>query len=62
LLERPEGRQLPEDTLLFQLGVTQQALGRTEQATATFRRLVEEFPRSPLQAEARRLAGGPGAI
>ena len=28
----------------------------------TFRRLVEEFPRSPLQAEARRLAGGPGAI
>ena len=62
LLERPEGRQLPEDTLLFQLGVTQQALGRTEQAAATFRRLVEEFPRSPLQAEARRLAGGPGVI
>lgn len=62
LLERPEGRQLPEDTLLFQLGVTQQSLGRTEQARATFRRLADEFPRSPLQAEARRLAGGgPGA-
>jgi tetratricopeptide (TPR) repeat protein len=58
LLERPDGRQLPEDTLLYQLGITQQALGRTEQARATFRRLADEFPRSPLQAEARRLAGG----
>ena len=61
LLERPDGRQLPEDMLLYQLGVTQQALGRSEQAQATFRRLAEEFPRSPLQAEARRLAGSPGA-
>lgn len=60
MLENPSTRRLPEDMVLYQLGLTLDKLGKTDEARATFRRLVDEFPRSPFQAEARRFAGPAG--
>lgn len=57
MIESPTARSLPEDALLFQLGLTLEALGKSADAKAAFRRVVEEFPRSPYVGEARRLAG-----
>ena len=54
MLEQPATRSLPEDVVLFQLGLTLQQLGKDGEAKSTFRRLVDEFPRSPLRAEAQR--------
>ncbi len=57
MLEHSEERPLPEDVVLYQLGLTLQQLGKDGEAKSTFRRLVEEFPRSPLRSEAQRLGG-----
>lgn len=45
---------LPEDALLFELAVTLENLGRTEEAQETFQRLIDDFPRSAYAGEARR--------
>jgi tetratricopeptide (TPR) repeat protein len=52
------GKRLPADLLLWELAVTQQALGRTAEAAAAYRRIGEEHPNSPFADEARRQAAG----
>lgn len=58
-LER-ERRALPDDALLYELGVTLEGLRRSEEARAAYQRIVDEFPRSPYQSAARDRVG-PGA-
>jgi len=55
------GRRLPADLLLWELATTQQALGRTAEAAAAWRRIGEEHPDSPFADEARRLSAGRAA-
>lgn len=55
--QTPENRPLPGDVILFQLGLTYEALGRDEDAGDMFRRLGEEYPRSAYGAEARQKLG-----
>ncbi|MCM2269366.1 MAG: tetratricopeptide repeat protein [Thermoanaerobaculia bacterium] len=55
------GRKLPADVLLWELATTQQALGRSAEAAAAWRRIGEEHPNSPFADEARRLAAGRAA-
>lgn len=52
MLEEPEP-PLPIDLLLYELGVTLEELGRTDEAAAAYQRLVDEFPRSPYVAQAQ---------
>ena len=51
---------LPEDLLLFQLGVALEDLGRAEEAATNFRRLVDDHPRSPYLAQAQRRLASAG--
>ncbi len=44
---------LPIDALLAELALTQEKLGQAAEATATWRRLVDEHPDSPYTAQAR---------
>jgi hypothetical protein len=44
---------LPVDALLAELALTQEKLGQTAEATATWRRLVDEHPDSPYAGQAR---------
>ena len=57
-----EDRPLPEDVLLYELATTQEQLGRTEEARASYQRLAAEYPDSPFAAKAstrmRELGGG----
>jgi len=46
--------QLPIDGILMQLGRTYRDAGRASDAQQTFNRLVEEFPESPFNADAKR--------
>jgi len=55
------GRRLPADLLLWEMAVTQEALGRAAEAVAAYRRIGEEHPGSPFADEARRLAAARGA-
>lgn len=55
-----EDPPLPKDLVLFELGLTLEALGRDEEASEVFQRLLEEHPRSPFAAAARQRAGAPG--
>jgi TolA-binding protein len=50
-------RKLPGDVILYELGRTYQALGQSEQALTSFRRLAEEYPTSPYAALAQRELG-----
>lgn len=50
-------KPLPDDVLLYQLALSYEALGRTGDAAATYRRLIDEHPQSPYFAEAQREAG-----
>jgi tetratricopeptide (TPR) repeat protein len=60
-LDRRE-RRFPPDFLLRELAETQAALGRTSDARASWRRLVDEYPTSPFAAQARQeLAEGGSA-
>jgi tetratricopeptide (TPR) repeat protein len=45
LLEEPEP-PLPQDVLLYQLAITQEQLGRADEATQAYQRIVDEYPRS----------------
>jgi len=46
--------QLPIDGILIQLGRTYRDAGKNADAQQTFNRLVEEFPESPFNADAKR--------
>lgn len=46
-------RILPEDVLLWELGVTLELEGKAEEARDVFQRLADDFPRSPYTGEAR---------
>jgi tetratricopeptide (TPR) repeat protein len=46
--------QLPVDGLLIQLGRTYRDAGKTADAQQTFNRVVEEFPESPFNADAKK--------
>jgi tetratricopeptide (TPR) repeat protein len=48
-----DGSPVPTDVLLYELGVTLEAAGKTEDARETFQRLVDEHPTSALASEAR---------
>jgi tetratricopeptide (TPR) repeat protein len=53
MAQRKDG-QLPVDGILMQLGRTYRDAGKTADAQQTFNRLVEEFPESPFNADAKR--------
>jgi len=53
LAQRKDG-QLPVDGILMQLGRAQRDAGRASDAQQTFNRVVEEFPDSPFNADAKR--------
>lgn len=51
-LERSD-QALPEDSLMYELGTTLEALDRDAEAETIFQRLVDEHPSSPFAFEAR---------
>jgi TolA-binding protein len=53
LVQRKEG-QLPIDGILIQLGRAYRDAGRAAEAQQTFNRIVDEFPDSPFNADAKR--------
>lgn len=53
-----EDRLLPLDVVLFELATTLESLGREEDATVYYQRLVDEFGQSPYAAAARSKTGG----
>jgi predicted negative regulator of RcsB-dependent stress response len=57
-----EDKPLPEDVLLYELAVTHEQLGRTEEARAAYQRIAAEYPDSPFASKAstrmRELGGG----
>ena len=57
----PDDRPLPGDVVLYELAVTYEELGRDEQAESTYRRLVEEYPRSAYVGLARQKVPAAGA-
>jgi len=48
---------LPPDLLLFQLALTLEDLGRTEEAVATYQRIIDDYSNSTYAAEARSRMG-----
>ncbi len=50
-------KPLPADVILYQLALTYDALGKGDDARATWRRIVDEYPQSPYIADAQREAG-----
>lgn len=52
-LEASGRSALPRDVLLFELGVTLEDSGNSDEAAETFKMLVDEFPQSPFAARAR---------
>src|SRR5262252_1424940 len=53
-LAQRKDTQLPVDGILIQLGRTYRDAGKTADAQQTFNRIVEEFPESPFNAEAKK--------
>jgi tetratricopeptide (TPR) repeat protein len=53
LAQRKDG-QLPVDGILMQLGRTYRDAGKIADAQQTFNRIIEEFPDSPFNADAKR--------
>jgi TolA-binding protein len=49
---------LPTDGILMQLGYAYQAAGKSADARQAFKRIVDEFPQSPLAADAKRAMAG----
>jgi hypothetical protein len=45
-------KPLPEDVLLYELAITQEQLGRTEEARAAYQRIGAEYPDSPFASKA----------
>ncbi|MGH9361623.1 MAG: tetratricopeptide repeat protein [Thermoanaerobaculia bacterium] len=56
LLEDPEP-PLPQDVLLYELAVTLEQLGRTQEATQSYQRILDEYPRSPYRQLAQQKVG-----
>ena len=52
-----DSKPLPVDVILYQLALTYDALGKTDDARSAYRRIVDEFPQSPYIADAQREAG-----
>jgi hypothetical protein len=50
-------KPLPDDVLLYELAQAQAAAGKTTDAAATYRRIVDEHPNSPYFATAQREVG-----
>ena len=50
-------KPLPADVILHQLALTYEALGKNDDAKASWRRIVDEYPQSPYTADAQREAG-----
>ena len=50
-------KPLPADVILYQLALTYEALGKSDDAKASWRRIVDEYPQSPYTADAQREAG-----
>jgi len=50
-------KPLPADLILYELARSYDALGKGDDAKATYRRIVDEYPQSPYVAEAQREAG-----
>jgi tetratricopeptide (TPR) repeat protein len=50
-------KPLPEDTILYELAVTREQLGKHDEALSAYQRIVDDFPRSPYLAEARQKVG-----
>ena len=48
---------LPQASVLYQLALTQEALGKTEESRSTYRRIVDEYPTSPEARSAAEKAG-----
>lgn len=48
---------LPQDVILYQLALTQELLGKSEESSESFRRLAQEHPQSVHAAEASRKIG-----
>jgi tetratricopeptide (TPR) repeat protein len=48
---------LPPDLVLYELAVTLDSLGRSEEATVAYQRIVEEHPNSAFSSEARSRSG-----
>jgi tetratricopeptide (TPR) repeat protein len=44
---------LPKDVVLYQLGLTYDALQRKQEAIGSYQRIVDEFPQSPYRQEAQ---------
>src|SRR5215467_320189 len=53
-LAQRKDTQLPVDGILIQLGRTYRDAGKVADAQQTFNRIVEEFPESPFNAEAKK--------
>jgi tetratricopeptide (TPR) repeat protein len=53
-LAQRKDTQLPVDGILIQLGRTYRDAGKVADAQQTFNRIVEEFPESPFNADAKR--------
>jgi tetratricopeptide (TPR) repeat protein len=56
LLEDPEP-PLPQDVVLYELAVTLEQLGRTQEATQSYQRILDEYPRSPYRQLAQQKVG-----
>lgn len=52
-----DNKPLPSDVILYQLALTYEALGKSDDARTTYRRIVDEYPQSPYIADAQREAG-----
>ena len=50
-------KPLPADVILYQLALTYEALGKSDDAKASWRRIMDEYPQSPYTADAQREAG-----
>jgi hypothetical protein len=48
---------LPQDVAVYELAVTLEALGREEEASQQYQRLVDEFAQSPYAMAARQKTG-----
>ncbi len=57
MLEDP-ARALPADLLLYQLALTYEKLGRSGDAAASYRRIIDEHPQSPYYATAQQHSAG----
>jgi tetratricopeptide (TPR) repeat protein len=60
-----DDKPLPEDVMLYQLGITLEQLKRGQEAKEVFQRVVDEYPDSPFASKAmqkNRDLAGPGGV